>query len=288
MNEKTRSACRFGLGALAVFVLTFGYLFVQVFNLTGDVDDNGDSAREALAVASQAREQTGQLKESVEEANRRLRAAGKPTVPVPTLTALPPVPQPLDGLTAAEAASVRAIVVDQLARQKVTLTPEQISQITRAAAALIPKPKDGTTPTNAQLQPLVVSAVAAYCTADRCVRPGKDGSDGKDGTDAPPITDEQLFAQAQRALMAYCALDSQPCKPKDGVDGKDGTDGEDGTNGVSVEDTDCVGEGAESYWRIHYSDGTTGTSSGPCRIALPTTTTPEPTTTPAPTSAPPT
>lgn len=275
MNEKTRSACRFGLGALAVFVLTFGYLFVQVFNLTGDVDHNGDSARDALKAASQAQQQTGELKKSVEEANRRLAAAGKPTVPVPTVTT-PAIP---DGLTVEQTAAVRAVVVDQLARQHVTLTQPEISQIARAAAALIPKPKDGVTPTVKQLQPIAVAAVAAYCTADRCVRQGKDGKPGEPGAtvtgppgkDAPTITDEQLYAQAQKALLAYCSLESKPCQGAIGPTGPIGPGGPQGPAGpaaVSISDTDCVGNGADSYWRISYSDGTTGTATGPCRIDL--------------------
>lgn len=277
MNNKTRSARRYLLGALSVFVLTFGYLFAQVFSLTSDVDHNGDSARRALFAASQAQQQTDQLKQSVDEANRRLAAAGKPTVPVPTLTPLPTVPPPVDELTADEADAVRGIVSTELARQHVTLTQAEISQIARVAAALVPKPKDGVTPTAAQLQPLVTATVAAYCTGDNCVGKtgpkgptGGEGRQGPEGKAAPAVTDEQLYAQAQKALLAYCAQDSKPCQ------GKDGKDGNNGAPGVSITDTDCVGDGPDSYWRIHYSDASVGTATGPCRIG------------PSPTSAPPT
>jgi hypothetical protein len=275
VNEKTRSACRYGLGALAVFVLTFGYLFVQVFNLSGDVDHNGDSARKALSVASQAQQQTDQLKQSVEEANRRLAAAGKPTVPVPTLTPLPTVPPPTDGLTSSQLYAVRGIVAAELSSQHVTLSQAEISQIARVAALLIPKPKDGVTPTAAQLQPLVTATVAAYCTSDRCVGKagptgpaGGEGRQGPDGKPAPAVTDEQLYAQAQKALLAYCSLDSKPCQGPAGPTGPQGPQGPKGNDAVSITDTDCVGDGSDSYWRIAYSDGTTGTATGPCRVAV--------------------
>lgn len=241
----------------------------QIHTLQGQVEINGQIANGGKAAA--------------EEANRRLAAAGKPTVAVPTASPVAPTTAPTSGLNLDD---VRAVVAIELANHKVTLTEAEVSQIARVAASLIPKPKDGVTPTAAQLQPLVTATVAAYCTSDRCVGKqgptgpaGGEGRQGPDGKDAPAVTDEQLYAQAQKALMAYCSLDSKPCQGPTGPTGPTGPEGPQGPAGkdaVSIDDTDCVGTGADSYWRIHYSDGTTGTSLGPCRIDV------------APTSAPPT
>jgi hypothetical protein len=228
----------------------------QVETLTGQVQKNGGIAESA--------------KDAADEANRRLAAAGKPTVPVPTEAPISPAPEQQDDLTAQEAAAVRVIVADQISRQKVTITQAEITQIARIAAALVPKPKDGSTPTAAQLQPVVTATLAAYCVDDKCVgktgTPGPQGAQGERGEQGPKVTDEELLAAATAALAAYCGLDSQPCK------GDRGTDGDRGPAGVSVTDMDCIGSGDDSYWLIYLSSDTTKKVSGPCRIAplLPT------------------
>jgi hypothetical protein len=218
-----------------------------------------------------------EAKAGVEEANRRLRAAGKPTVPVPSTTPVsPPVTTEVESVSVEQ---VRAIVVTELARSKAQLTQAEISQIARVAASMVPRPKDGRTPTKAEIQPMVTVAVASYCLEGRCTgKPGRDGNDGKDGRDgvdgkdAPKVTDEQLLAAAQQALQAYCAQESQPCRGadgtdgKDGVDGKDGTDGKDGVPGRGIADSDCQEDGT---WLISYTDGTTDTARGPCRVVPP-------------------
>jgi hypothetical protein len=215
----------------------------QIHTLQGQVEINGQIANGGKAAA--------------EEANRRLAAAGKPTVAVPTASPVAPTTAPTSGLNLDD---VRAVVAMELANHKVTLTEAEVSQIARVAASLIPKPKDGVTPTAAQLQPLVTATVAAYCTGDRCV--GKQGPTGPAGGEGRQGPD--------------CSLDSKPCQGPPGPSGPEGPQGPAGKDAVSIDDTDCVGTGADSYWRIHYSDGTTGTSLGPCRIDV------------APTSAPPT
>lgn len=224
----------------------------QMQALQGQVKMNGQIATAA--------------RDAAEEANRRLAAAGKPTVPLPSVTPInPTIEAPAAGLTVDD---VRAIVTLELGQQKVTLTQAEISQIARVAAALVPKPADGKPPTPAQIQPVVTSVVAAYCVGDKCVgkpgtdgKPGRDGTDGAPGADAPKVTDEELLAAAKQALAAYCAQDTKPCTPKDGADGKDGT------NGVGIADMDCVGTGDDSYWRIYLSNDTTKDVAGPCRIA---------------------
>jgi len=220
-----------------------------------------------------------EAKEGVEEANRRLRAAGKPTVPVPTVSPMSPPPstEQVDSMTVEQ---VRAVVVTELAQYKASLSQAEINQIARVAAAMVPKPADGKTPTKAELQPMVSAAIAAYCVDDKCVgKPGAvgpKGDPGERGQDAPEVTDEQLLAAAQAALQAYCGQESQPCRGPagepgasitgpPGATGPPGPPGSTGPAGRGIADTDCLADG---NWRITYTDGTTDTARGPCRIVV--------------------
>lgn len=218
----------------------------QVETLTGQVQVNGLLAESA--------------KEAADEANRRLKAAGKPTVPVPTVTPVGPAsPAPVVHSLTIE--DVRAVVAVELAQQKVTITQAEISQIARTAAALVPKPADGKTPSTAEIQRVVEVGIATYCLEGRCTpKPGVDGKPGKDGAngrDAPEVTDEELLNAAQTALAALCAQENQPCK------GKDGTDGKQGEPGRGITSTACLESGR---WLVRYSDGSTETVDGPCRV----------------------
>lgn len=208
-------------------------------------------------------------KQGVEEANKRLRAAGKPTVPVPSVSPVSPPPPTSEPESMTED-EVRAIVVTELASHKATLSQAEISQVARVAAAMVPKPVDGKTPTKAELQPMVAAALAAYCVDDKCVgkpgsdgQPGKDGRDGENGKDAPAVTDAQLLAAAQQALQAYCGADTHPCDGRDGADGKDGVNGADGRGIASVA---CQNDGT---WLITYTDSSTQPVDGPCRVEPP-------------------
>lgn len=216
----------------------------QVDTLTGQVEVNGQIARSA--------------KDAADEANRRLAAAGKPTVPVPTVTPVGPASPSPATLTVDE---VRALVALELSHQKITITQAEISQIARIAAQLVPKPADGKTPTAAQIQPIVTATLAAYCTGDKCVgRVGPMGPRGEKGDPAPKVTDEELLKAAQQALAAYCGQDGAPC------DGRDGTNGQDGADAPVMVDMDCVGDGGDSYWRMQFNKGPDKTAMGPCRI----------------------
>jgi hypothetical protein len=196
------------------------------------------------------------LLKGLDEANRRLIALGKPPVAVPTVAPAQPT-----GLTAEQSAAVRLIVADQLSSQKVTITQTEISQIARVAAQMVPKPADGTTPTAAQLQPVITAAIAAYCTGDKCVgKAGQVGPKGDPGKDAPKVTDEELLAAAEQALAAYCGQESSPCA------GKVGPSGTDGQDAPYLVDQDCIGDGDASYWRMQFNKGPDRTAKGPCRI----------------------
>lgn len=255
-----------GYGGAALLVLsgTVAWLMVQVPTLQDNANASSTTANKALTKVSEVEAQVNANAKALAEANARLVALGKSPVAVPKPTPSPPVQ--VDEFTAEEAAAVRLIVTDQLSRQKVTITQAEISQIARVAAQLVPKPADGKPPTVAQIQPVVTAAIAAYCTGDKCVGKtgelGPEGKPGRDGKDAPKVTDEELLKAAQQALAAYCAGETKPC------DGKPGTDGTDGKDGRGIADTDCVGAGLESHWAISYSDGTTSTAQGPCRVAL--------------------
>jgi hypothetical protein len=232
----------------------------RVETLKGQVQANGQLAQSA--------------KDAADEANRRLIAAGKQPVPVPTVTPISPSPT-AEGVTVAD---VRAIVAVEIAQTPAKLTQAEITQVARIAAALVPKPADGKTPTAAELRPIVAAVLAAYCVDDKCVgkpgvegKPGRDGRDGENGKDAPAVTDEQLLAAAKQALAAYCAQDSQPCKGPQGEPGQSVT-GPTGPAGRGIADTDCQDDGT---WLIYYTDGTTDTARGPCRIVIPPTKQPE-------------
>jgi hypothetical protein len=253
-----------GYGSAAIVILagTVGYLMVQQPILQDKADTSTETATQALTKVTEVEGQVAANAKALAEANARLIALGKTPVPVPP-TPAPTPPLHVDEFTEAEAAAVRLIVADQIARTPAKVTQAEITQIARVAAALVPKPKDGKTPTAAELKPIIDVALAAYCLEDRCVgKPGADGkpgTDGEPGKDAPEVTDEQLLTAAQQALTVYCAQDSKPCK------GADGTDGVDGKDGRGIADTDCLDDGT---WRITYTDGTTDTARGPCRIVI--------------------
>ncbi|MFC0622958.1 hypothetical protein [Kribbella deserti] len=252
-------------------------MFAQLFNLTGQVSETGDTAARALNVASSAQLQARENEKALARANRDLVAAGKQPVPVPTVTVQPPAAG--DRLTVEDLATIRLVAAEEVARAKSPISQAEITQIARVAATLVPKPKDGKSVTAEDVAPLITVAVATYCANDRCT--GKRGDDGTDGTkgadgvdgidgapgkDAPKVTDEQLRPLIAASLASYCAQESKPCRGQDGRDGTDGKDGKDAPPPVSIADTDCVGDDAASYWRIHYTNGTEGTARGPCRI----------------------
>jgi hypothetical protein len=260
-----------GYGGAAVLVLTatVAWLMIQVPTLQDHADTSTATANQALTKVTEVEGQVAANAKALAEANARLVALGKNPVPVPP-TPASAAPVQVDEFTEAEAAAVRLIVADQIARTPAKVTQAEITQIARVAAALVPRPKDGKTPTAAELQPIVSAALAAFCLEDRCIgKPGtdgKEGPEGKPGQDAPEVTDAQLLAAAQQALAAYCAQESQPCKGAPGTAGKDGADGKSGADGRGIADTDCQEDGT---WLITYTDGATDTARGPCRIVVP-------------------
>lgn len=110
--------------------------------------------------------------------------------------------------------------------------------------------------------------------------PGRDGRDGKDSTvpgpAGPPGKDgsdglDSLIAGPPGATGA-AGKDSTVPGPQ-GPPGADGKDGAPGADGRGISSVTCEGTGDTSYWVVTYTDGTTQTSTGPCRLlplALPT------------------
>lgn len=191
---------------------------------------NANAASHAQQNADKALAQASTAVAAADEANRRLKALGKPTVPVPTITPVQPPPPVTDGLSASQVTAVQSIIRSQLAGYQ--LPAATAAQIAKAAAALVPKPKDGHTPTVAELQPLVAAVHAKYCADGKCTpkpgadgTPGRDGSPGVNGKDAPPVTDAQLRPLIAEGFAAYCGQESKPCEGERGPSGPMGPAG---------------------------------------------------------------
>jgi hypothetical protein len=250
-----------------------------------DADDratqNADAAARAQAVASTAADNTEKLKVGLAEANRQLRALGKPAVPVPTLapvTVPPVVPVQVDGLSSSQSAAVRGIISAELATYR--LPAGVTAQIATAAAAMVPKPKDGHTPTAVELKPLVAAAQAAYCADGKCTpKPGANGTPGAvgpsgppgpvgpagpKGDDAPELTADQIRPIVTEAFASYCAQDSDPCQ------GETGPQGEKGPMGRGITDMTCPNDDnvlTADPWVIRWSADPVQTEGGVCRAA---------------------
>lgn len=98
----------------------------------------------------------------------------------------------------------------------------------------------------------------------RCV--GPKGATGQNGAVGPQGPKGDTGATGKTG-------DQGPIGPQGevGPEGKQGPPGIDGTigpQGRGISDTDCVGTGVESHWVITYTDGSTSTAQGPCRLAI--------------------
>lgn len=260
-----RTACGQLSASGALVVVLVGYLMVRQPMLAEDVKASQQVSAVQQQQITELQQQTTANRTALNKANSALVALGKPPVPVP------PTPAPVhqDEFTEQEAAAVRLIVADQIAKAKAPLTQAEITQIAKAAAALIPKPADGKSPTPAQMQTYVKVAVASYCLEGRCQ--GKPGESirGDKGDPAPKVTDEELLRAAQTALAAYCAQEEKPCKGEPGAPGGNGQNGKDAPPPFVPVDMDCVGDDKDSVWRTYFSNGTEQkviTTAGPCRV----------------------
>lgn len=244
--------------AAVLLTATVAWLLVQQPIQRDETAKANTTASKALQTAASIQKQVDANAAALADANSRLIALGKAPVPVPKAP-----PQQPDQFTAEEAAAVRVIVADQIARTPAKVTQAEITQIAKVAAALVPKPVDGKTPTPAELQTYAKVAVASYCLEGRCTGKPGESVKGDKGDPAPKVTDEELLKAAQTALAAYCGQETKPCQ------GMAGTNGKDAPPPYSVVDTDCVGDGEQSVWRVYLSNGTdqkSFTTRGPCRV----------------------
>lgn len=185
------------------------------------------------------------LQAGLGEANARLEAGGEQPVPVPSVEPGDPSP-----------------VVPIAPTQDQILTAFDIWCDLESCHGS--KGEDGEdAPPMTQKQ--IFTSFSAWCSTDpRCVGvPGADGSDGADSTTPGPPGRPPTPEEVLDAVKVICA--DNAC---DGPAGKDGTNGKDGRG---IEKTECHTTGD---WIITYTDGTAGTTPGPCRVVQPS---PEPT-----------
>lgn len=230
-------------------------------------------AQNAVAAAKENGQRVEQNAERADERDRLLQAqidqfercVGKPRGTTGCTVAVAPepedLPEPVEPVPAPDPAppidlmtegDVRTIVAQVLLEHESRLSDAQIERVARVAAGLVPKPKDGLTPSEAQVRTIVSDVVAGVCANDACR-----GEDGPAGEDAPPVTDEQLDAR----LAAYCS--AQPGGDCEGVSG------EPGPAGRGLVKQDCVNDttDAGSHWLLTYDkEPLEVTVDGPCRI----------------------
>lgn len=200
------------------------------------------------------------LQAGLDEANSRLEAEGEQPVPVPSVDSegtvgVVPIPPTLEQTSAA--------VADWFAARDLSLTPGYSEAMQDAVARYLtrnppPAGKDGSGPTDQQ----IADAAAAYLIAN----PPADGADGTNGADGRGLVSAVL--DGCDVVFTYTDGDTDRVGP---ICGKDGTNGSNGDDGRGIAKTECHPTGD---WIITYTDGSAGTTPGPCRVVQPS---PEPT-----------
>lgn len=103
--------------------------------------------------------------------------------------------------------------------------------------------------------------------------PGPAGTDGANGASGVNGADGEPGPQGPPGPRGPAGADGSPgadgLPGPAGADGTDGEDGPPGTDGRGISSVHCVGEGDGSHWEVVYTDGTTQTSEGPCRLSQP-------------------
>jgi hypothetical protein len=184
----------------------------------------------------------------------------------------PPVdPLPQDGTDGDDApgptnAQVEAAVDRWCETEGPCATPPTMAQVARAVADLCDGGCDGKDgedgedgddappPDPAELQALVMQTVLTYCDAGpQCDK----GDTGAAGRDAPSL--EEVRAMVTTVLEEHCAA-----QPGGTCEGDQGKTGDTGPAGVSIATVKCP-EPADD-WLIEFTDGTTQTVPGPCRV----------------------
>jgi hypothetical protein len=116
--------------------------------------------------------------------------------------------------------------------------------------------------------PIGITGRSPACLLEpsRCVGPkgatgskGSDGNPGENGAQGPQGDTGATGAKGDQGVPGVAGKDGADGAP--GVDGKDGADGKDGRGVQSVA---CQDNGS---WLVTYTDGTTSTPDGSCRVA---------------------
>lgn len=238
------------IGVFLVLIMVASILFIAQQTTSARAE-----SRLAVRVAGQSQADADAATRAVEEANRRLRAAGKPTVSVPSQTAVPIPPVP--GAGPQGPPGIQGIEGEPGPPGKdATGAPGQDGQ-------------DGQDGGEGPAGP-----------------PGADSTvPGPSGPTGPPGADSTVPGpQGSTGSTGETGGTGPQGPPGDtGAPGRDGSNGTDGRNGRGVLKIECLESGD---WRITYSDDTTDRIDGPCRVITPTpseTPTDEPTEPPTPT-----
>lgn len=280
----TPRARRTNVAILVVLLLLVGWIAVDRW-LTGQRAQNAEESARTLAEqvteacedpARVARNDLGYLCERADE------VAADPAEAAQGPTGSPGPRGP--GPTVAQIESAVSTVLDE----QPDLTRDQItSEVTAHLTANPPPPgEDGRPPTSDEIS----TAVSAYCSSGACT-----GEPGETGDRGPGPTDEQIA----EAVAEYCNERGE-CRGAPGERGERGESitgppgpagpagpagpsGEDGDDGRGITAITCDQETDD--WTVTYTDETTDTIDGPCRVEV-TPPDPEPTFTTDPTEAP--
>lgn len=119
--------------------------------------------------------------------------------------------------------------------------------------------------------------------------PGQDGRDGAPGSPGPegPAGRDGMDGSNGLNGVSVNGVDGLPGAPGQqgpagppgpegpaGPAGRDGVDGRNGQDGRGIQNMECVGEGNDSYVLVTFTDGTSTSWAGPCRMTpftIPTT-----------------
>jgi len=237
-----------GVGKVVGFALIMVALAAGVFwVLSQFASDETELQRQAAEITA--------LEAGLDEANSRLEAEGEQPVPVPSVDSegtvdvipIPPTPE-----------QTSAAVADWFAAHDLSLTPGYSEAMQDAVARYLtrnppPAGKDGSGPTDQQ----IADAAAAYLIAN----PPADGTDGTNGADGRGVVSAVL--DGCDVVFTYTNGDTDRVGP---ICGKDGTNGSNGSDGRGIAKTECHTTGD---WIITYTDGSAGTTPGPCRVVQP-------------------
>lgn len=109
--------------------------------------------------------------------------------------------------------------------------------------------------------PIGITGQSPQCLLEptRCVGPkGSSGSDGKDGTAGKTGPQGPPGVDGKDGTNGVNGQDGAP-----GKDGTNGVNGADGKDGRGIQSITCESDGS---WLITYTDSTTSTTDGPCRV----------------------